>query len=166
MTPREAAQAQAAAEKAALDRIASNSYPIRPLFKPRGAPGGGGRTGGAAGAAGGAEGRGAGQGGGGGRGGGAAGGDAQDLTSNRTRCDLSPLPRRLRRRANLPTAQQMKESDGEITTLTSRVQQGPLPWCDAHGHLPSLFGDVGDGMFLQANGRPGGLDPSPRDGNG
>ena len=33
MTPREAAQAQAAAEKAALDRIASNSYPITALVQ-------------------------------------------------------------------------------------------------------------------------------------
>ena len=113
MTPREAAQAQAAAEKAALDRIASNSYPIRPLFKQRGAPGGGGRTGGAAGAAGGAEGRGAGQGpqgGGGGRGGGAAGGDAQDLTSNPNAVrPLAIATAAAAARANLPNAQQMKE---------------------------------------------------------
>ena len=41
MTPREAALAQEAAQKAALDRIAANTYPIRPLFKSapfRGAP--------------------------------------------------------------------------------------------------------------------------------
>lgn len=35
MTPRDAALAQEAAQKAALERIASNSYPIRPLFKSR-----------------------------------------------------------------------------------------------------------------------------------
>ena len=35
MTPREAALAQEAAHKAALDRIAANTYPIRPLFKSR-----------------------------------------------------------------------------------------------------------------------------------
>ena len=35
MTPREAALAQEAAQKAALDRIATNTYPIRPLFKSR-----------------------------------------------------------------------------------------------------------------------------------
>ena len=47
MTPRDAAAAQAAAEKNALERIASNSYPIRPLFKTRGNPGGGGGRAGA-----------------------------------------------------------------------------------------------------------------------
>src|SRR6476659_10994267 len=41
VTPRDAAAAQGAAEKNALERIASNSYPIRPLFKTRGNPGGG-----------------------------------------------------------------------------------------------------------------------------
>src|SRR5215207_2699592 len=41
MAPRDAAAAQAAAEKNALERIASNSYPIRPLFKTRPNPGGG-----------------------------------------------------------------------------------------------------------------------------
>ena len=35
LTPREAALAQEAAQKAALDRIAANTYPIRPLFKQR-----------------------------------------------------------------------------------------------------------------------------------
>src|SRR4051812_19791759 len=59
VTPREAALAQAAAEKAALDRIASNSYPIRPLFKQRGGPGG--RGGGAPVPSGDSAGRGAGQ---------------------------------------------------------------------------------------------------------
>ena len=74
MTPREQALAQAAAEKARLDRLAGCTWPIRPLFKTRqqagrggaaGAPGGGGRAG-AAGAAGagGARGQGAGPGGG------------------------------------------------------------------------------------------------------
>ena len=53
LSPRDAALAQEAAQKAALERIASNSWPIRPLFKQRGAPGGGGRAGGAAGAGGG-----------------------------------------------------------------------------------------------------------------
>jgi hypothetical protein len=32
LTPREAALAQEAAHKGALDRIAANTYPIRPLF--------------------------------------------------------------------------------------------------------------------------------------
>ena len=35
MTPRDAALAQEAAHKAAVERIAANTYPIRPLFKPR-----------------------------------------------------------------------------------------------------------------------------------
>lgn len=48
LTPREAAQAQVAAEKARLDRIAGCSWPIRSLFKNRPQAG---RAGGAAGAA-------------------------------------------------------------------------------------------------------------------
>jgi len=51
LTPREAAQAQAAAEKARLDRIAGCSWPIRSLFKNRPQAGRAGRAGGAAGAA-------------------------------------------------------------------------------------------------------------------
>ena len=35
LTPRDAQAAQEAAQKAALDRIASNSYPIRSCFKSR-----------------------------------------------------------------------------------------------------------------------------------
>ena len=35
LSPRDAALAQEAAQKAALERIASNSWPIRPLFKQR-----------------------------------------------------------------------------------------------------------------------------------
>src|SRR5688572_13987629 len=44
-TPREAAAAQALSDKAKLDRIASNTYPLRQLFKtrPGGRGGGGGR---------------------------------------------------------------------------------------------------------------------------
>ncbi len=144
MTPREAAQAQAAAEKAALDRIASNSYPIRPLFKQRGAPGGGGRTGGAAGAAGGAEGRGAGQGGGGGRGGGAAGGDAQDLTSNPNAVrPLAIATAAAAARANLPNAQQMKEKYGEITMLDfPQFTKDTFPGVTHMDIFSGLFGDV------------------------
>jgi len=166
MTPREAAQAQAAAEKAALDRIASNSYPIRPLFKQRGAAGGGGRTGGAAGAAGGAEGRGAAQGpqgGGGGRGGGAAGGDAQDLTSNPNAVrPLAIATAAAAARANLPNAQQMKEKYGEITMLDfPQFTKDHFPGVTRMDIFSSLFGDVGDDtMFLPGpNGRPGGFDP-------
>ena len=36
LSPRDAALAQEAAQKAALDRIAGNTWPIRPLFKQRG----------------------------------------------------------------------------------------------------------------------------------
>ena len=38
MAPRETVLAQEAARKSALERIASNSYPIRPLFKWRTSP--------------------------------------------------------------------------------------------------------------------------------
>ncbi len=36
LSTQDAARAQEAAQKAALERIASNSWPIRPLFKQRG----------------------------------------------------------------------------------------------------------------------------------
>ena len=102
MTPREAALAEEAAQKAALDRIAANTYPIRPLFKSALSAGAAGPPG-AGGAA-------------------AAGPDREAEAAalaqnpNATR----PLGRGQRRhaaRANLPNAQQMKEKYGEITML-------------------------------------------------
>jgi hypothetical protein len=117
MTPREAALAQDAAQKAALDRIASNSYPIRPLFKQRGGPGGAGRAGAPAGAAGDGGGRGAGQPGAGGRGG-AGTNEPEDLASNpNAKRPLAIAEAAAAARAGLPNAQQMKEKYGEITML-------------------------------------------------
>jgi sugar phosphate isomerase/epimerase len=159
MTPREAALAQDAAQKAALDRIASNSYPIRPLFKQRGGPGG--RAGGAPAASAAAGGRGGGQPGAGGRGGGAA--DAQELDTNpNAQRALAVAAAAAKARENLLNPQQMKEKYGEITMLDfPQFTKDTFPGVTRMDLFSSLFGDVtDDSMFFQgANGRPGGFDP-------
>src|SRR3954470_8028202 len=104
--PRDAAAAQEAAKKAALDRIASNSYPIRNLFKTRPPA-----TGGARGAAAGPAGR-------GGAGRGDVTGDAPLLDQNPNAAKpLAVAAAAERARAGLPNPQQMKEKYGEITML-------------------------------------------------
>jgi sugar phosphate isomerase/epimerase len=162
MTPREAAQAQAAAQKAALDRIASNSYPIRVLFKQRGGPGG--RGGGAPAPSGDSAGRAAGQGpqAGGGRGG-AGAADAPDLAGNPNAArPLAIADAAAKARAGLPNAQQMKEKYGEITMLDfPQFTKDTFPGVTRMDIFSSLFGDVtDDSMFFPGpNGRPGGFDP-------
>jgi sugar phosphate isomerase/epimerase len=162
MTPREAALAQDAAQKAALDRIASNSYPIRPLFKQRGGPGGAGRAGAPAGAAGGGGGRGAGQPGAGGRGG-AGTNEPEDLASNpNAKRPLAIAEAAAAARAGLPNAQQMKEKYGEITMLDfPQFTKDTFPGVTRMDIFSSLFGDVTDEtmFFPGPNGRPGGFDP-------
>ena len=124
MTPREAALAREAAEKAALDRIAGNSYPILPLFKRRPNPGGGAGRGAGAAVAPGDNARnpaagqtGAGRGGGqpntGGRG---SSPDAAPLDQNPNAArPLAVAAAATAARANNLNAQQMKEKYGEIT---------------------------------------------------
>jgi hypothetical protein len=162
MTPREAALAQAAAQKAALDRIASNSYPIRPLFKQRGGPAG--RGGGTPAASGESAGRGAGQPpqpGAGGRGAGAA--DAPELAANPNAArPLAVAEAAAKARAGLPNAQEMKAKYGEITMLDfPQFTKDTFPGVTRMDIFSSLFGDVtDDSMFFQGpNGRPGGFDP-------
>jgi sugar phosphate isomerase/epimerase len=148
LTPREAAAAQAAAQKAALDRIASNSYPIRVLFKIRANP---------AGTA--AGGRGA----GGGRGNATADAAAATLAANpNAKRPLAVADAAAAARASLPTPAQMKAKYGEITMLDfPAFTKEHFPGVTRMDIFSSLFGDVtDDSMFLPgANGRPGGFDP-------
>jgi sugar phosphate isomerase/epimerase len=155
-TPREAAAVQAAAQKAALDRIASNSYPIRPLFKSR-IPAATGRAGGAAPAEGGR--------GGGGAAGGRGGGDAEAQALEQNPNAVKPLAvasaAAAARAGNLNT-QQMKAKYGEITMLDfPQFTKDTFPGVTRMDLFSSLFGDVADdSMFFPAEGgRPGGFDP-------
>jgi sugar phosphate isomerase/epimerase len=171
LTPREAALAQAAAQKAALDRIASNSYPIRPLFKQRANPGGGaGRGGGTAApsarsdapvAASGDNARNpaAGQVAGG------RGGDAEAAALAQNPNAVRPLAvaaAATAARAGILNTQQMKQKYGEITMLDfPQFTKDTFPGVTRMDVFSSLFGDVtDDSMFIPgANGRPGGFDP-------
>ena len=169
MTPREAALAREPAEKAALDRIAGNSYPIRPLFKQRPNPGAG--TGRAAGAgvapgdnarnpAAVGAGRGGAQANPGGRGGTA---DAEPLDQNPNAAKpLAVAAAATAARANNLNTQQMKEKYGEITMLDfPQFTKDTFPGVTRMDLFSSLFGDVtDDSMFIAGpNGRPGGFDP-------
>jgi sugar phosphate isomerase/epimerase len=163
MTPREAAQAaaqaQEAARKAAVDRIAANTYPIRSIFKQR--PFGGPRPAGAGGAA-------AGAGGPGGRpaGSGPRGYSAEDqamLEKNpNARRPLEIATAATAARANLPTSEQMKKKYGEITMLDfPTFTKETFPGVTRMDLFSGLFGDITDDtmFFPGQNGRPGGFDP-------
>ena len=180
MTPRDAAAAQAAAEKNALERIASNSYPIRPLFKTRGNPGGGGGRAGAGAAVpgdstgspavagrGGAQPPGGGGGaatvappGGAGRGAGAPDQPPLDQNPNAAK-PLAVAAAATAARANLLNTQQMKEKYGEITMLDfPQFTKDTFPGVTHMDIFSALFGDVTDDiMFMPAERRPGGFDP-------
>ncbi len=180
LSPRDTAAAQAAAEKNALDRIASNSYPIRPLFKTRGNPGGGGGRAGrgavvpgdstgspaaAAGAAGQppAAGRGAGApGGGGGRGAGAA--DQPSLDQNPNAAGpLAVAAAATAARANLLNTQQMKEKYGEITMLDfPQFTKDTFPGVTRMDLFSALFGDVDRRQHVHARPRTDGPAASTR----
>src|SRR5690349_2540280 len=102
LSSRDGARAQEAAQKAALERMASNSWPIRPLFKQRSMP----RPPGAA-----AD--------------GAAGGRAAAAQAAMAEIEANPNAARAldvakkatAARANLPNAAEMKKKYGEITML-------------------------------------------------
>jgi sugar phosphate isomerase/epimerase len=151
MTPRERAIAQALDEKQKLERIASNSYPLRQLFKSR--PGGG---------------RGAGMGGRGGASGGRAGAGGQPPAAGQATAAAPPSAGAQapggRGAGRVPgrgmgdlTPQQMKEKYGEITMLDfPQFTKDTFPGVRHMDVWSSLFGDVtDDSMFV---GR--GFDPS------
>jgi sugar phosphate isomerase/epimerase len=145
MTPREAALAQEAAQRNALDRIAANTYPIRPLFKSR-FPAGGPRPGGA---------------------GGANRPDreaeAAALAQNPNAAHaLAVANAATAARANLPNAEQMKAKYGEITMLDfPQFTKDTFDGVTRMDLFSGLFGDVTDPTmyFPPVNDRPGGFDP-------
>jgi sugar phosphate isomerase/epimerase len=151
LTPREAALAQEAAQKAALERIASNSYPLRVLFKTRApaapprpagdaAPSPGGR--------------------GGGRG--ATTPDPTLADNPNAKAPLAAAEAAAAARASLPTSAQLKAKYGEITMLDfPAFTKEHFPGVTRMDIFSSLFGDVTDDtmFFPGTNGRPGGFDP-------
>jgi sugar phosphate isomerase/epimerase len=151
MTPREAALAQEAAHKAALDRIAANSYPIRTLFKSRATPASApaqtaSRTSGPA--------------------AGRDGSDAEAAALAANPNAVEPLARAKKAdaaRAGLLTPPQMKEKYGTLTMLDfPQFSKDTFPGVTRMDLFSGLFGDVtDDSMFLPAvNGRPGAFDPT------
>jgi len=145
MTPREAALAQEAAQKNALDRIAANTYPIRPLFKSR-FPAGGPRPGG---------------GGGANRPDREAEAAALAQNPNATHA-LAVATAATAARANLPNAEQMKAKYGEITMLDfPQFTRDTFDGVTRMDLFSGLFGDVTDPTmyFPPVNDRPGGFDP-------
>jgi sugar phosphate isomerase/epimerase len=143
MTPREAALAQAQAEKNRLDRIAACSYPIRYIFKNR-AGGGRGAGGGAA------------RGGGAGAGQPAAGPDQPPARGGQPAANAaqpaSPAAQQLPPRSPVNggwTTAQMKEKYGEITMLDfPQFTKDTFPGVTHMDIFSGLFGDVtDDSMF-------------------
>ncbi len=134
MTPREAAAAQAAAEKARFDRMAGCSWPIRSLFKTRQA---GNRGGGA----------GAGAGAGAGRAGGAGAPPATPPAQPQTPAG-PPIPDN---RDRTSTAE-MKQKYGEITMLDfPQFTKDTFPGVTKMDIFSGLFGDVtDDSQFMTA----------------
>jgi hypothetical protein len=152
LAPRDAAAEQEAINKAALERIASNSYPIRSLFKLR--P----QTNAAA--------IGANPGTPGGRGGGRGGGNAEAaaaLAENpNAKSALEVAAAAAKAREGLLTPAQMKQKYGEITMLDfPAFTKEHFPGVTRMDIFSSLFGDVtDDSMFFPTeSGRPGGFDP-------
>jgi sugar phosphate isomerase/epimerase len=142
MTPREAARAQAQAEKNRLDRIAACSYPIRYIFKSR---------------------QGAGRGAGGGAGRGAGGGQpaagpdqppARGGEPAAAAAAQAPSPTAQQQPPRSPvnggwTTTQMKEKYGEITMLDfPQFTKDTFPGVTRMDIFSGLFGDVtDDSMF-------------------
>ena len=140
-SPLDAAAAQEAAQKAALERIASNTYPIRPLFKQRPRPAGAPPAG--AGRA-------------------TPGPEAAPLSDNpNAKRALDVAAAATAARANLPNAEAMKARYGEITMLDfPQFTKDTFPGVIRMDLFSGLFGDVtDDSMYFTVNGRPGGFDP-------
>jgi sugar phosphate isomerase/epimerase len=146
LTARQAAQAQEAAQKAALERIASNTYPIRPLFKQRARPAG------SAPGAGGA---------GGGRAAAAAAEQAKLAENPNAKWALEVSEAARAARANLPDAAEMKKTYGEITMLDfPQFTKDTFPGVTKMDLFSGLFGDVtDDSMYFTVDGQPRGFDP-------
>ena len=172
LTPREAAIAQALSEKEKLDRIASNTYPLRQLFKSR--PGGrGGGRGGGQGMGGDGQAAGRGQGTGAAPAGAApaagapAGGApaaAAPATGGAAPAAGSPGDGRGRASGPVPgrgmggvTAEDMKKKYGEITMLDfPQFTKDTFPGVVHMDIWSSLFGDVTDDTMFAGRG----FDPS------
>jgi sugar phosphate isomerase/epimerase len=149
LTPAEAVRAQEAAQKAALARIAANTYPIRPIFKSRFS-----------------------------RGDAAAQARRREAMESR-RAEREAEEAALAKdpnaaeplavakaaaaaRANLPSPEEMKQKYGEITMLDfPQFTKDTFPGVTHMDLFSGLFGDVADdSMFFPADdGRPGGFDP-------
>jgi sugar phosphate isomerase/epimerase len=161
LTPRERALAQSLAEKARLERIASNTWPIRVLFKTRQRGGGGagaaagagrGRAAGAPGAAGAPSGRGR----------GAVRDEGQGAQPPVTAGGV-PIPAVPADR-DRTTAAEMKAKYGEITMLDfPQWTKDTFPGVTRMDLFSGLFGDVtDDNMFMTAaegGGGGGGFNP-------
>ena len=143
------ARAQEAARKAALDRIASNSWPIRPLFKQRPMPA---RPAGAA---------------------PSPAMQSREEAARAAQAEVEANPNAARAlkvadaaraaRANLPSPDEMKKTYGTLTMLDfPQFTKDTFPGVTRMDLFSGLFGDVtDDAMFFPAgaNGRPGGFDP-------
>jgi sugar phosphate isomerase/epimerase len=152
LSPRDAVLAQESAQKAALERIASNCWPVRSLFKsramaarPAGATGGPGGPGGGDRAA-------------------AAEAALKEIEANPNAARALEVSRAATAaRANLPDAAAMKKKYGELTLMDfPAFTKEHFPGVARMDLFSGFFGDVtDDSMFFPAgaNGRPGGFDP-------
>jgi hypothetical protein len=147
LTPAETATAQEQARKAALDRLSSNSWPLRQLFKSRTPP-----TSGAVATPRPAPNR---------RGDFAQ--DAEAIAGNPNATEALAVAEKARAaRANLPDTAEMKKKYGEITGLDfPQFTKDTFPGVTRMDIRSSLFGDAtDDSMFARpANGQPGLFDP-------
>lgn len=148
LSTQDAARAQEAAQKAALDRIASNSWPIRALFKQRPMPP---RPAGTA----------------------APAMQSREEAARAAQAEIEANPNAAQAlkvvdaaraaRTNLPSPAEMKKKYGEITMLDfPQFTKDTFPGVTRMDLFSGLFGDVTDeAMFFPAgaNGRPGGFDP-------
>ena len=149
LSPRDAALAQEAAQKAALDRIAGNTWPIRPLFKQRGM---GPRPAGAA---------------------PSAAMQSREQAAREAQAEIEKNPNAVNAlkvaeaaraaRANVLDSAALKKKYGEITMLDfPQFTKDTFPGVTRMDLFSGLFGDVtDDAMFFPAvnGGRPGGFDP-------
>ena len=148
LSPREAAAVQDQARRAALERIASNTYPLRQLFKVRAAP--------PASAAAAAPRPTAGR-------RGDFPEDAEAVAANPNARDALAVAEKARAaRASLPSGADMKKTYGEITLLDfPQFTKDTFPGVTRMDVRSALFGDVTDDsmFFPPENNQPGGFDP-------